>query len=198
MRLDLGRDGVMKEQIRTARNVRRLALIIFDIFSIAAAGFGALFLRFNGSIERKYLENFTDVILPVVVIGIIVFTLFRLYHSLWQFASIAELVNLVYASVLCSAVYWVVCEISGNGMPRSCYFIFFLILTMLLCVSRFCYRLIRRYRQQLSDRRLGAEVSLERVMIVGAGAAGEKVYREIAATEELHKKVCLLYTSRCV
>lgn len=179
----------MKEKIRTARNARRLALILFDIFSIAAAGFGALLLRFNGDIEAAYLDNLKHMIVPAMAAGILIFAAFRLYHSLWQFASVAELMNLIYASVLCSVVYCGICEITNNKMPRSCYFIFFLILTMLLCVSRFFYRLLRRYRRQLSDRKMQADRSLERVMVVGAGAAGEKIYREIAATEGLLKKV---------
>ncbi len=63
---------------------------------------------------------------PLAAAGIVIFALLHLYRSLWQFASITELRNIIAASVLASVANFVICEVSGNGMPRSCYIIFFL------------------------------------------------------------------------
>ena len=125
-----GKDRVLKD-------AKRFVLVVFDIFSIVLSGYIALLLRFNGRIEAEYLENLHHVLVPVAAAGIVIFALLHLYRSLWQFASITELRNIIAASVLASVANFVICEVSGNGMPRSCYIIFFLFLTMLLGGSRF-------------------------------------------------------------
>ena len=144
----------MTPKERTFRNTRRIALIVFDIFSIVLSGYIALLLRFNGRIEAGYLENLRHVLVPIAAAGIVIFALLHLYRSLWQFASITELRNIIAASVLASVANFVICEVSGNGMPRSCYIIFFLFLTMLLGGSRFCYRLLRIWRRQADTAKL--------------------------------------------
>ena len=182
-----GKDRVLKD-------AKRFVLVVFDIFSIVLSGYIALLLRFNGRIEAEYLENLHHVLVPVAAAGIVIFALLHLYRSLWQFASITELRNIIAASVLASVANFVICEVSGNGMPRSCYIIFFLFLTMLLGGSRFCYRLLRAFRRRSSEAKLPETEPAERVMIIGAGEAGEKVYREIVTSESIHKKkvVCFL------
>ena len=52
----------MTPKERTFRNTRRIALIVFDIFSIVLSGYIALLLRFNGRIEAEYLENLHHVL----------------------------------------------------------------------------------------------------------------------------------------
>lgn len=178
---------------RALQNMRRVALILFDLFSVALAGYGALLLRFNGSVVPRYFENYTAIFIFTAASCIVIFALLRLYSSLWQFASIVELRNLIAAAFLGSIVNLGICELTGHPMPRSCYVIFFLILTMLLGGSRFFYRLLRLYRRRRSSFAAQAGDVPERVMIVGAGAAGEKVYREIVSTAGVHKKaVCFI------
>ena len=65
---------------------------------------------------------------------------------------------------------------------------------MLLGGSRFCYRLLRIWRRQADTAKLPETEPAERVMIIGAGEAGEKVYREIVTSESIHKKkvVCFI------
>ena len=184
----------MTAKERTLKNTRRIALLVFDIFSIVISGYIALLLRFNGRIEAGYLENLNDVLIPVAAAGIVIFALLHLYRSLWQFASITELRNIIAASLLASVANGLICEVSGNVMPRSCYIIFFLFLTMLLGGSRFFYRLLRLWRRQTDTAKLPETAAADRVMIIGAGEAGEKVYREIVTSESVHKKkvVCFI------
>ena len=144
----------MTAKERTLKNTRRIALLVFDIFSIVISGYIALLLRFNGRIEAGYLENLNDVLIPVAAAGIVIFALLHLYRSLWQFASITELRNIIAASLLASVANGLICEVSGNVMPRSCYIIFFLFLTMLLGGSRFFYRLLRLWRRQTDTAKL--------------------------------------------
>lgn len=167
-------------------NFRRIILILLDSLCIALSGYGALLLRFNGPVPDQYLENLTVMLLPMVACGLVVFFYLKLYHSLWQFASIIELKNIVLATLADSIINVCLLELTGKNMPRSCYFIYFLLLTMFLGGNRFTYRLLRLKRSKIYVKE---RKGLEKVMIVGAGLAGEKVYREIISAQEVYKQV---------
>ena len=170
-------------------NFRRIILMLVDSLCIALSGYGALLLRFNGPIPNQYLENLTVMLLPMIACGLVVFFYFKLYHSLWQFASIIELKNIVLATFADSIVNVCLLEITGNDLPRSCYFIYFLLLTMFLGGNRFTYRLLRLKKSKIGFGNVKKRKDLEKVMIIGAGLAGEKVYREIINSQEVYKQV---------
>lgn len=170
-------------------NFRRIILMLVDSVCIALSGYGALLLRFNGPIPNQYLENLTVMLLPMIACGLVVFFYFKLYHSLWQFASIIELKNIVLATFADSIVNVCLLEITGNDLPRSCYFIYFLLLTMFLGGNRFTYRLLRLKKSKIGFGNVKKRKDLEKVMIIGAGLAGEKVYREIINSQEVYKQV---------
>ncbi|MEI3326881.1 MAG: nucleoside-diphosphate sugar epimerase/dehydratase [Thomasclavelia sp.] len=179
----------MDETKKSQLNFRRIILILVDSLCITLSGYGALLLRFNGPIPNQYLENLTVMLLPMIACGIVVFFYFKLYHSLWQFASIIELKNIVLATFVDSIVNACFLEITGNNLPRSCYFIYFLLLTMFLGGNRFTYRLARLKRSKIGFGSVKERKDLEKVMIIGAGLAGEKVYREIINSQEVYKQV---------
>lgn len=174
---------------RSQLNFRRIILILLDVLCIVLAGYGALLLRFNGPVPNKYLDNLTFMLIPVIACGLIIFYYFRLYHSLWQFASISELKNILYATVADSLVNICILELFDKNLPRSSYFIYFMLLTMFLGGSRFTYRLLRLKKNRLGFGLLKERRDLEKVMIIGAGLAGEKVYREIVNSSEVYKQV---------
>lgn len=170
-------------------NFRRIILVLLDSLCVALSGYGALLLRFNGPVPNQYLENLAVMLLPMVACGLVVFFYFKLYHSLWQFASIIELKNIVLATLADSIINVCLLELTGKVLPRSCYFIYFLLLTMFLGGSRFTYRLLRLKRSKIGFGHVKERKDLEKVMIVGAGLAGEKVYREIINSQEVYKQV---------
>lgn len=110
---------------KTKLNARRFLLVGLDIISILIAAYGSLFLRFNGPIDPMFLSRLNNIIILLVLIDISIFVCFRLYHSLWQFASITELKNIIIAAFTNCIINTVVCELTGNGQPKSCYIIFF-------------------------------------------------------------------------
>lgn len=170
-------------------NFRRIILVLLDSLCVIFSGYGALLLRFNGPIPNQYLENLAVMLLPVIICALVIFFYFKLYHSLWQFASIIELKNIVLATLADSIINICLLEVTGKGMPRSCYFIYFMLLTMVLGGSRFTYRLLRLKRSKIGFGYVKERKDLEKVMIIGAGIAGEKVYREIINSQEVYKQV---------
>lgn len=170
-------------------NFRRVILILLDGLCIVLAGLGALLLRFNGPVPDEYLGHLLFMLGPMIICGIIIFYCFRLYHSLWQFASITELKNIVLATAVDSIFNVCILELFNNDLPRSSYFIYFLLLTMFLGGSRFTYRLLRLRRGHFGFGGIKPKRDLEKVMIIGAGLAGEKVYREIINSQAVYKEV---------
>ena len=163
---------------------RQMMLIVIDVVSILIASYGSLLLRFNGSVENCYLQHMNTMIIFIILIDLAIFVINKLYHSLWQFASIVELKNILISTFSASAVNIVLYELTQNSLPRSCYIIYFLLLTMCVGGSRFSYRLLRFYSNRGKSKR-----DLERVMIIGAGLAGEKIYREISSAPQVYKEV---------
>lgn len=179
--------GETKEKFQLS--FRRIILILLDILCIVLAGYIALLLRFNGPIPNMYFNNLTVMLVPIIVCGLITFYYFKLYHSLWQFASISELKNILCATVIDSLLNICILELSGKDLPRSSYFIYFMLLTMFIGGGRFTYRLLRMKKRQTAFGLVKERRELEKVMIVGAGLAGEKVYREIVNSSEVYKQV---------
>lgn len=173
----------MKDMQKT---IRQMILIVIDAISVILALYGSLVLRFNGLIEKQYLHHANALVIIVVALSLIIFSLNRLYHSLWQFASVIELKNILIATLLSSFVNIALFEVTGNKLPRSCYIIYFLLLTMFVGGSRFSYRLIRLIKKDFPTKE---KRELEKVMIVGAGEAGEKIYREIYTSQNIYKEV---------
>lgn len=174
---------------KTRLNIRRIFLVSFDVISIIIAAYGSLLLRFNGPIESQYLHRVNILIGSMILIGLAIFITFRLYHSLWQFASIIELKNIIFASIMSAIANILICELTGNPLPRSCYFIYFLLLVLMVGGSRFIYRFIRLYVARHNIRGRKEQRPLEKVMIIGAGVAGEKVYKEILGSKSIYKEV---------
>ena len=174
---------------KTQLNIRRIFLVSFDVISIIIAAYGSLLLRFNGPIESQYLHRVNILIGSMILIGLAIFITFRLYHSLWQFASIIELKNIIFASIMSAIANILICELTGNPLPRSCYFIYFLLLVLMVGGSRFIYRFIRLYAARHNIRGRKEQRPLEKVMIIGAGVAGENVYKAILGSKSIYKEV---------
>ena len=111
--------------------IRRMSLFIFDIISIFVAAYGALWIRFNGQIELYYLRLLNKHIYLVVILCIFIFIQMKFYTSLWLYASVYELRNIIIANFMATALNMIMFVLLGANMFRSWYFIFALILTAL-------------------------------------------------------------------
>ncbi|WP_416327848.1 nucleoside-diphosphate sugar epimerase/dehydratase, partial [[Eubacterium] hominis] len=107
------------------------------------------------------------------------------YKSLWEFASLTEMKNIVVASIGVSLLNIAVSVLTDNPMPKSSYFIFFLLLTAMTGGSRFLYRFLRSYKSKSSAKSKEAS----HAMIIGAGDAGEKLAKEILHSSHVYKEV---------
>lgn len=157
--------------------VRRFFLIITDIILVNGCVFISLVMRFNvdlAAIEPQYIQNFKSTCVPFTLITLLIFWCFRMYHSLWQYASIAEVYRIAEACIIVELVHFLSNKIMGNMLPRSCYFNAAIYLIIAICASRFMYRMIRTVLNKYRNIKTS-----NNVMIIGAGEATNVIMREI-------------------
>ncbi len=145
-----------------------------DLLMIPLAWLGAYWLRFNlEQIPPFYLETALWSLLLVVPVQAVFSWHFGLYRGVWRFASLPDLVRITKATVsgLLVAVLLVFLVFRAEGLPRSVPLLYGILLMVLLSGPRLFYR-------WLKDHRLGFR-SGRRVLVVGAGAPGEALVRDM-------------------
>lgn len=175
--------------------VRRAFLIISDVVLINGAVLLSLIMRFLedevsiARIPQEYKIAYTKALLPFTLITLVIFWIFRMYHSLWQYASIAEVYKIVEACVVAEIVHISLTYYMEWTLPRSCYFLSCVFLIVMMCMSRFMYRIIRTALQNYRNRQ-----GQIKIMIIGAGEATNVLLREIQNSRYLDNSrvVCII------
>ena len=170
-----------------------LYLIIYDIIAVNAAYFLALWFRFDCTYSRipeEYFSSYLKFTPWYTIFCILVFWILRLYNSVWRFASYSELMRAVIATAI-TFVFQVAGMTLAVGRMLSSYYIFGIIIQFVLVVGiRFSYRfiLLERSRREKSE----GEGMMHRVMLIGAGAAGQMILRDVMRAYETKAKVCCI------
>ena len=169
---------------------RIVLLIIMDVLSVLLASVLSLYVRYDFhfmEVPREFWEAVLDIYLFNVIITVVVFYIFRLYNSVWRYASDTELVNNGIAVILCAGMQPILCWVEGVYLPASYPFYYGFFLMIFTCGMRFSYRILR----VLQNHRLNHTAKKQRVncMIVGAGAAGNAILKEIETSSYLSMHV---------
>lgn len=196
------RDKIQEELMRKAGKKRKfmehwqaiaLWLMLYDVVAVNAAFMLALWVRFDcrySMIPDVYLGAFLKFAPWYTVVCIGVYWALRLYKSVWRFASFSELFRVGAANVVTGLVQIVGITLFFGKMPVS-YYLFGIMLQFVLTVAvRFSYRfiLLERSRNKQSEE----DAVLHRVMLIGAGAAGQIIIRDLNRASEVKAKVCCI------
>lgn len=167
--------------------VVRLLLMVYD-FAAVIVSFGiALWLRFDckvTSVEPQYLTTYTKTIIIYALFCLVVFWFLRLYKSIWRFASYSELLRVILATVVTGVIYTGSLLIFNLHMPVSYYVIGITVQFIATLGIRFFYRFVLLLRGRTND-----EVQKKNVMIIGAGSAGQMLFRDIKHAKETNETV---------
>lgn len=197
----------MKKNIKSKFSISRslvakVLLLLYDAFMVNFSYLLALWFRFdckidtllNGSLLETDAPIYFDAWLKFIPINtvfcLIVFSVFKLYRSIWSFASYREFFNVAYSSMITFVFHAAAITILFSRMPITYYFFGALIQFVFILLIRFSYRfiLLERSRRAVSHAKKSS-----RVMIVGAGAAGRMVLHDMnMATDSADKVVCLI------
>ena len=167
--------------------VVRLLLMVYD-FAAVIVSFGiALWLRFDckvTSVEPQYLTTYTKTIIIYALFCLVVFCFLRLYKSIWRFASYSELLRVILATVVTGVIYTGSLLVFNLHMPISYYVIGITVQFIATLGIRFFYRFVLLLRGRTNN-----EVQKKNVMIIGAGSAGQMLFRDIKHAKETNETV---------
>lgn len=168
-------------------------LVLYDIVAIHVAYFVALWSRFDfrfSQIPANYLSSYIHFITGYAVVSVAVFWYFNLYRSMWRFASYTELIKTFEASALTSLGHIIFITVLFGRMPMSYYLWGSILQFVLLIAVRFSYRALI-YMRTLKNQ---SENITGRVMLIGAGSAGQMVLRDVNSAKEVIKDkiVCIV------
>lgn len=167
--------------------VVRLLLMVYD-FAAVIVSFGiALWLRFDckvTSVEPQYLTTYTKTIIIYALFCLVVFWFLRLYKSIWRFASYSELMRVILATVVTGVIYTGSLLVFNLHMPVSYYVIGITVQFIATLGIRFFYRFVLLHRGRTNN-----EVQKKNVMIIGAGSAGQMLFRDIKHAKETNETV---------
>ena len=168
-----------------------VVLAVYDVIAVSLSYFLALWFRYDcrfSSISWEYLSAWRRFAPVYAVICLIVFLLFKLYNSIWRFASYTELTRLVMAALVTAVLHAVGITVLFQRMPASYYVAGAMLQFLLVAGIRFSYRFVL-----LVHKRNLRRSEYERVMLIGAGSAGQLILRDLQRMEDVKEKVvCII------
>lgn len=171
--------------------IRRACLILLDAVCILFASFFALATRFEFiiyQIPKEHLDELKEYEPWFILTTLIIFALFKIYSSLWEYAGPQEIFSIIWACIVSGVLEIGIVLLSSGFLPRSYYLLRTMYLIAFVVGTRFSYRMIRLKKR---NRHLPWRQQ-RRVMIVGAGEAGRSVIGEIQNSKYLNQKICCI------
>ena len=173
--------------------IKGTALFLLDIILIMACMTGALWMRFDfrfSNIDPVFWESVKNYMWINVGCTVIINAFCHLYTSLWRFASLEELKNAIAAILLSTLAQFCGMRLLGYRVPRSYIFIYVMLLSICIIGPRFSYRFLRiAYR----NHEVIWQTQPVTTMVVGAGAAGYMLIREMKNSRHLNRKIpCII------
>ena len=168
-----------------------MLLMMYDVFAVNTAYFAALWLRFDcrfTEIPAEYLSAFLKFSPIYAIACILLFWKTRLYNSIWRFASLSELLRVMAATIISGVFHTIAITALFSVMPISYYVFGVAIQFLLLLGIRFSYRLVLLER----NRRGNENSTAKRVMLIGAGNAGQMILRDAKRMKEESLKICCI------
>jgi len=151
---------------------RRPFIVILHLVLVAFANYAAFWLRFDGDIPDHYRTVWLVTCPWLIGIRAVMFIPFRLYEGLWRYTGIYDLRNIIGSVLVSTAAFWVGVRL-GFGLshyPRSIFIIDTVLLVFFLGGIRLSRRIVRELGQGRRDKK---------VLIFGAGDAGEMIVRDM-------------------
>lgn len=174
------------------RTLRVIFLALVDLVVIQFSAFMALLARFDFSYTLLRESMFLDALLRYApwftMLTVLIFIPFKLYSSLWEFASVDELLHILLAAMAVAVLQFVAIVLNLVNLPLSFPMLNAMFLAVLTVLFRFSYRMARSIARRRSRRGVQA-----RTMLIGAGSAGMQTLREFETSENSKNHVvCII------
>ncbi|MBF0988766.1 MAG: polysaccharide biosynthesis protein [Clostridiales bacterium] len=168
--------------------------IVLDFFMLLIASKLSILMRFDFlNVPELYMHNAQRFIILDFIILFIIYSILKLYTSVWKYASVIELIDIILSNIAFIAITSIYKSIFLIKLPISFYLIEFFLLVMLTCITRLGYRVIRTFCIKVKNRK-----NSKKTMLIGAGDAGRMIIDEIYNNAEAFdsKIVCVIDDNR--
>lgn len=164
-----------------------LLLLLYDALTVFFSYWLAMYISYGctiADIPQKCIENWM-VTMPFYLTGcFVIYGIFKMYNSIWRLVSYYELFKFAIAVALSVIVYFVIGNIFADlALPKRYYMIGGWIQVWFTLSSRFFYRFMVYVHVKLHEFSHAKE-GKHRAMLIGAGAAGEIILREVVSNEQ--------------
>ncbi len=190
---DNSTSGTVKKPLFEHWHLIAFLLVLYDAVAAACSYFFALWFRFDcrfTEIPEEYLEAFMNFIPLYAAASVAVFWGLRLYRSIWRFASYTELERVILATFFLGVFHAVGITVLFLRMPVAYYFIGTALQFMLVLSVRFAYRFVLLERSKKA--KALAKTTACRVMLIGAGSAGQMILRDLQNAPDATDTVCCI------
>ncbi len=197
-------DIKMKIKLNAQNFVRYGAFVLADAISVMLAMLGAVLVCVNFEFGKDSFQTFWPIAMKTIVFDIIItmviFMMFRLYSSVWHYASVTEMGAVVVGCMFSSGAIFLFDVIMDaifenvRFVMTSYYVIFFFLLCSCVIFTRFFYRAVRVIKSYVNSAAPQNDGNVINVMIIGAGAACYTTIRELKDSENAsnYRVVCLI------
>ncbi len=152
-----------------------ILFILVDFFTVLCTSALSLLIRFDfKNVPAEYIINAQNYILIDFIIVLLTFLMFKLYTSVWKYASVNEVLNIIFASFLSETIMYIYKLIFEIKLPRSYFLIQFFLIISITCITRLGYRIFRTIYNKYENKKKNTNV-----MLIGAGDAGRMIIDEI-------------------
>ena len=163
-------------------------VLALDIVLVMCAYVGAHLLRFEGRIPQPFLSALKVTLPLVMLVKISFFYWFNLYRGMWRYTSLIDFMNVVKAVAVSSVclILLILFLYGFVGFSRSVYIMDFVLTLCLVAGVRVAIRLyLLRDTAFIHSffRKQGRPA--KRMLLIGAGAAGEQILRELIGNQHL-------------
>ncbi|MCH4890311.1 polysaccharide biosynthesis protein [Acidaminobacter sp. JC074] len=158
------------------RKIKKYYMVVFDLFAIMISLMVALLLKYGFAIPGSHIDFLVSTFFVVFVGKVMVYKVFSLYSSLWEYASIEELMQVVGAVLASNVLTILYMYTQKNPIPFGVLVNVMMIEILMVGGIRFSYRVLRRLKNHRSIFRQKTE---KNVLIIGAGATGGMISKEI-------------------
>ena len=165
-------------------------LILYDAVMVNLSYGFTLWLRFDlhySAIPQVLLHAWLGFAPAYTVFCLVIFWFLRLYKSIWRYVSYSELMRVWVSSIVTGLFHAVFITILYHRMPLS-YYVFGCLLQFVFVLSvRFAYRFVFLLKRK------SVEENADRIMLIGAGNAGQMILRDINRAPEVNGRVvCII------
>lgn len=182
-------------KLKSDVNRKRLAieLVLFDIIAIQLAAFLAILTRFEfriHTIEPLFIDTLVHYAVLNTFCSICIFAAYRMYSTLWSFASIMDFFNVVKAVLISSVFQFIGIHMLAWPIPRSFIVLYIGWLGIAAVFPRMMIRILRGGRR-IPLQTIGKQAIP--VMLIGAGEAGSIILQEFKNSKFVEKEiVCVI------